>query len=250
MLRLELFTQIGLDSGALTMLGSIVHPMPEPGHFRGSVQRDEQEVGHFHVRVEEEAERSQIDVDLGRSARRGRADAPRDDEDCSCGGQESRTLRAGGFLLLFVGEGRGGYHVVLSARVGEEREVVYDSRRMVEGDRFAATVLRPGRYEVQNLESQASAKLDVSYPERGDRPYRPADPVTIAVTPRTLRPASISIGPAQGQIYEVRSQARIRIRLIEPYDRTEPREPRRLAKRPAAVAPEIREILRSRRRLS
>ena len=34
----NLFTQIGLDSASLTMLGTIVHSFPQPGEYRGVVR--------------------------------------------------------------------------------------------------------------------------------------------------------------------------------------------------------------------
>ena len=44
MISTSIFTQIGLDSGALTQLGSVVHPVPEPGEYRGVVLVDDEQV--------------------------------------------------------------------------------------------------------------------------------------------------------------------------------------------------------------
>ena len=36
----NLFTQIGLDSGSLTMLGAVIHSFRKPGEYRGSVRTE------------------------------------------------------------------------------------------------------------------------------------------------------------------------------------------------------------------
>jgi len=50
MINTTLFTQIGLDSGALTQLGSVVHQVPEPGEYRGVVLLDDEQVADFAFR--------------------------------------------------------------------------------------------------------------------------------------------------------------------------------------------------------
>ena len=228
------------------MLGSIIHPMTEPGTYRASVQRDGREVGHFHVSVEEGAEQLQANLDLSRAERRSRGGAQTGGKsECDCGQDEGLRLTPGGHLLLHVSEGPGGYSVVLASGPVGKQSAIYDSTVMAEGDRFAATVLRPGRYSVTNLQSKASGKLDVAYPERGDRPYVPENPVTVVVTAKSIRPASLSVGAAQGQIYEVRAPSRIRIDLLEPHDRPRQKGPRyRLAREPARPRQLLRDIQR------
>jgi hypothetical protein len=222
-LRAELFTQIGLDSGALTLLGAIAHPIEEPGLYRGSVQREAREVGHFHIHVKEGTDELQVNLDLARFERTSSgSEGP---ERCDCGSKESTKLEPGGHLLLHVSEGRGGYSVKLSDTSRKEREI-YDSAIMTGGDRFLATILRPGRYAITNTEGEGSAELEVAYPERGEKPYVPEDPVTVHVTSKGFRPASVSVGASQGQIYEVETSTRIQIELVEPYDRLRPEGPR------------------------
>jgi hypothetical protein len=241
-LNAELFSQIGLDSGTLTMLASIAHPLGEMGTYRGSVRRGDREVGHFHLSVGEDTERVQLNVDLSSAERRARAG---DETGCDCPEGETPRLRAGGYLLLHVGGGPGRYAVSLALGTGDDRRVVYDSGVLAIGDRFAATVLRPGRYTVTNSENDASGRLEVAYPERGDQPYVPADPIVVAVAAKSFRPASISVGAAQGQVYDIRAPSRIRITLAEPYDRPRPEGPRyRLVRRPNRV-PERRNTSKS-----
>ena len=212
MISTSLFTQIGLDSGALTQLGSVVHPVPEPGEYRGVVLVDEQQVADFAFVVAKQG-RPQLDVDV--AALVGPAD-----DDCGCGPRaDDGPLAAGGHLLLHVGSGRAAYAVVVSAVTANGRsQVVLDTRELAKGDLFAATVLRPGRYRVANTVTGAEAKLDVAYPELGRRPMLPGEPVRVTVGER-FEPDDISVRASQGQVYAVESGARIVIELVEPYDR-------------------------------
>ena len=178
MINTTLFTQIGLDSGALTQLGSVVHQVPEPGEYRGVVLVDEQQVADFAFVVAKQG-RPQLDVDVAALA------GPADD-DCGCGPRaDDGPLAPGGHLLLHVGSGRAAYAVVVSAVTANGRsQVVLDTRELATGDLFAATVLRPGRYRVANTVTGAEAKLDVAYPELGRRPMLPGEPVRVTVGDR------------------------------------------------------------------
>ena len=211
MITSALFTQVGLDSGALGLLGSVAHVLEKPGEYDGTVLVDDADAGQFQV-VVREGGASQVDVDLA-SVATGRGD------DCGCSGTPGPAiLRPGGHLLLHVGSGRGRYAAVLATGLGDNQQVVFDSRLLDASDVFAATVLRPGRYQVTNTENGATAALEVSYPERGRRPYRPADPVRVEVGAE-FSPREIQVGPAQGQVFAAQGPARVTIELAEPYDR-------------------------------
>jgi hypothetical protein len=216
-MRQELFTQIGLDSGALTMLGVVAHPINEPGSYRGSIQLGGAEVGDFHVSVGEAGGAAQVDIDLA-AAHDGAGDCG------CCEPDDTPTLAAGGYLVLHVGSGRGGYSVVLAKSCDEGYDPVFDSCRLTEGDIFTATVLRPGRYRVSNTDNGARAALVVTYPEIGSKPYTPAEPVRVEAGEK-LSPSQMEVGPAQAQVYLAQCPTRIRIELEEPFDR-EPEGPR------------------------
>lgn len=219
MTGLQLFTQVGLDSGALTLLGSVAHQLRKPGRYAGVVLVDDVETGDFSILVRDEGA-MQLSIDLAAVTVTG-----------SGGGivrklDEGGPLRAGGYLLLHVGSGDGRYAAVITDASEESSEVVFDSRRLEAPDVFAATVLRPGRYSVTNVENDAKAALEVAYPEPVREPYRPAEPVHIQVG-RVFEPRNVKAGPAQQQIYTAGAAARVRIELVEPYDRSpEPERPR------------------------
>lgn len=209
MISTSIFTQVGLDSGALTLLGVVARRLEQAGQYRGVVLVDDATVGDFQFTVADEG-LTQLDIDLAMA--RGR------DAGCGCG-KSGRTgsLRVGGYVVFHVGSGDDRYSVVITRMVGQEEAVVFDSRRLEKNDVFAATVLRPGRYTVTNSENQARADLEVAMPQRGRTPYRPAEPLHIVVGPE-FSPSEIAVGSGQGQVYTSLSEARIVIELVEPYD--------------------------------
>jgi hypothetical protein len=230
MINTQLFTQIGLDSGALSQLGSVVHQVSEPGDYRGVVLRGDDQVADFSFVVAKEG-RSQLDLDVAA------LDAGGQDDDCGCGptSHDTTPLAVGGYLLVHVGSGRGRYAVVVSIvdASGKESRQVFDSRELGAGDIFAATVLRPGRYGVTNAADGSTARLEVPYPEPGREPLRLGDPVTIKVGRGGFSPDEVKVKPGQGQTYAVETGARVVIELVEPYDRKPTDRPRyRWSRRP------------------
>jgi hypothetical protein len=216
MINTEIFMQIGLDSGALTLLGAVAHPVHEPGPYWGVVLRDGEEVAGFGFVVAEEG-RTQLDVDVAKVAGAGRTGAGRTGCGCCTDPDADPHLRAGGMLLVHVGSGRGAYAVVVSAGEGDARRVVFDSRQLEKGDLFTATVLRPGRYAVTNTVNGARAELEVRYPERRRESLRAAEPVQVRAGDR-FDPERLTVQPTQGQVYAAETAARVVIELVEPYD--------------------------------
>jgi hypothetical protein len=239
MINTEIFMQIGLDSGALTLLGAVAHPVHDPGPHHGVVLLDGEEVADFGFVVAEEG-RTQLDVDVAKVAGAGRTGCG-----CCTDPDAAPHLRAGGMLLVHVGSGRGAYAVVVSAGEGDAQRVVFDSRQLEKGDLFTATVLRPGRYAVTNTVNGARAKLEVRYPERRREPLRAAEAVQVRVGDR-FDPERLAVQPTQGQVYAAETSARVVIELVEPYDgapvegaprfRLAARRPAAPAARPGATA--------------
>ena len=212
MINTTLFTQIGLDSGALTRLGAVIHPVSEPGSYRGVVLVGDEQVADFAF-VVAQGGRTQLDVDVA-------ALTEERDDNCGCGPKSDRMapLAPGGHLVVHVGSGRSAYWVLLSAEDSGQSRVELDTRELRSGDLFAATVLRPGRYAVTNTVSGASATLEVPYPESGRQPMQFGDPVRVRVS-GGFEPAELTARPGQGQLYAVEEAARIVLELVEPYDR-------------------------------
>jgi len=47
---------------------------------------------------------------------------------------------------------------------------------------FGLTLIRPGRYALQNTIARTKAEIVVTYPKVGKTPYRPADPLQVEAT--------------------------------------------------------------------
>lgn len=204
----HLFTQIGLDSGALTMLGAVVHGFEEAGEYRGTARKDDLPEATFQVTVDPGCAIAQVDIDLAALL----------DEDDRCGDDARRfTVHPKGFAVFRVSKGSGGYWVNVR-RADEDRAVkAYDSRRLEEGDIFSALLLRPGRYSLANELSKARADVTVAYPTVGKTAYRP--PAALhAECGDTIKPSAIRLKPAQGLNIHATGPARIKIALVEPDD--------------------------------
>src|SRR3954451_14605684 len=60
----HLITQTSLDSGSLTMLGTLARNFPEPGEYSGTVFLGMETIGLFHLKVDNECPAMQVNIDL------------------------------------------------------------------------------------------------------------------------------------------------------------------------------------------
>jgi hypothetical protein len=213
----HIFTQTTVDSGALTQLGVVVRQFPRPGDYLGTIFHREQPVGRFYLSIDKSCPATQVNIDLATVGRDAGA------EGCS-GGVPAAGFVVGpeGYVVLHVSHGAGGFAAAVAA-LGESREreaESFDSRALTAGDLFGVTLIRPGTYQVTNLDTEATAEIVVAYPRVGDQPFRPADPVAVQCTDSGFEPSSIQIEAAQGQVYQVQTSrpSRIRVELVEPDD--------------------------------
>ena len=206
----HLFTHHDLDSGALTMLGPVVHQFNEPGNYRGDVFWNDQHAGRFTLCVQEACPATQVDIDLSKLP----ADA-----DCGCDGSAGSAfvVRLRGYAVFHVSSALGGYAVTISS-TGEKPVRVFDSRELAPGDIFAASMLRPGRYSLTNTITKAKGEIVVAYPKTGGRPSGELDPITIECGEKEFKPARIVLQTAQGQVYHIKARARLVIELVEADD--------------------------------
>jgi hypothetical protein len=219
----HLFTQTSVDSGALTMLGTVIHRFREPGEYLGMAERGS-EARSFHVRVDAQSPAMQVNVDL---ASLGPV-AP-DTPSCGCkhgeaGPHPTFVVNPAGYVVFHVSGGAGGYRVRVG-RLEQPKAVLFDSARLDGDDLFAVTLIRPGTYSVRNTITKARGEIVVAYPKAGKRPYQPPAPVEIECTEKTLRPSKIKLEAAQGQVYRFGTPSRIAIELLEPDDGPKGGEP-------------------------
>jgi len=219
----HIFTQTSLDSGALTMLGAIIHNFPEPGIYHGTVFQGPETVALFQLLVEEDSPAMQADIDLAALK------APAECCDCGSEGHDVEqyfSVNPKGYAVFYVSRGAGGYAVQVAkvpAEGDKEQQkkraaAAFDSRELKDGDLFAATLIRPGTYSVTNENAKATGQIAVAFPKPGKAPFRPGDPVSIECTAAVFRPAKIAIEASQGQLYRVKVPSRIKIELLKPDD--------------------------------
>jgi hypothetical protein len=231
LLNRDLIAQIGTDSGALTMLGVVIHRFREPGEYLGVADRGGR-TGSFRLTVDPASPAMQANVDLAAlDSARARND------DCGCHADEPPhrhfVVNPEGWVVFHVSRGRVGYAVRVGLTHGDEP--AFNSESLDGEDMFAVTLLRPGTYSVRNTTTGAVGEIVVEYPrEPGKEPRPPGPPVEVTATEKILRPAKIAIRPGQGQLYRFRTPSRIAIELVTPDDgpkaRTTP-APKRGARR-------------------
>ena len=211
------FLQTGLDSGALTMLGVVVHQLEEPGEYRGSVSGGDGPQAEFFVTADPDSAVAQATIDLATVGReRG--------EKC----EQRVTVHPKGYVVLRVSGGTGGHRVHLRRNDEDRERRAYDTAELQPGDTFSGVVLRPGRYSMANVLSGARGELTVRYPEVGKEAFRPPAPVEAEVG-ESISPERIELWPTQGINFHVVAPARVRIELLEPDDGPGPRATRRRA---------------------
>jgi hypothetical protein len=233
----HLFTQIGLDSGSLTMLGTLVHGFTEPGEYRCALHAGPDVKAVFIVHADPESSNAHATVDLAALA--GGA-PPTDAGECGCEGSPEKAaaiprfvVNPRGHVVFRVGSGGGQFYVHARRTASPAEDKGYDTRAMADGDTFAAILLRPGTYAMTNTLAKAKGEIVVDYPPLKERHYRPGEPVRVTCDARGFSPASLRVGPGQGVIVESSTPSRIAITLSKaddgPADRVRPRPPRRFA---------------------
>ncbi len=141
-------------------------------------------------------------------------------------------LTAGGYASFSTRNARGLDTVIVARRHGAEADE-FDSRRLGPGDVYGLTPVRPGVYSVRNTFGDATGQIVVDYPVVGSRPYRPAEPVRVSCTRNGLVPNDIRIGPGQGIVFDIETDTRLIIDLVEPDDGPNPRPRGRSGRGPA-----------------
>ena len=154
----NLFTQVGLDSGSLTMLGGVTHRFLEPGQYRGVVYQGKEILGGFYISVDKDSAAAQANIDL--AAFEGSSATPATSSGNSgCGCQPGGThapakfeLNPKGYAVFHVSAGPGGYAVRVGKAVEDPKEQnQFDSRELKGDDIFSAFILRPGTYSVMKV---------------------------------------------------------------------------------------------------
>jgi hypothetical protein len=202
-----LFTQIGLDSGALTQLGLVAHRFTEVGNYRGVVLLQDEIAANFGLCVDENCAASQVNIDLT-LANNGKGS-------CCNTDVQTYTLHPSGYAIFHIGCGAGGYAATVG-RLGQPP--VFDSRVLQPGDFFTATILRPGTY-VARCKGVPDCRIIAGYPSgRGRVAYKPPAPARVVVGSGRFNSEVLELKPVQPVVFEIQQKARITIELVKPDD--------------------------------
>ena len=221
----NLYTQIGLDSGSLTMLGTIVHQLCEPGEYRGALHLGADVKAVFSITADPTSPIAQVTVDLAGLEKKQAGEAPTGEEGpCGCGGKgtsggDRYTVNPRGYVLFHVQSGTGGYYVHLRRIDAAQNDKGYDTRTLKNGDAFTAMILRPGTYSIRNTLNKSKAEAVVHYPKIGDKRYTPPAPVRIECNANGFdTKGRVELGVGQGLVFNARADSRIEIKLEKPDD--------------------------------
>jgi hypothetical protein len=213
----NLFTQTDLDSGLLTILGSVIHSFSEPGEYRGSVHKAGDTQAVFYITVDKNSPAAHVNIDLATLPEYSSATKK---ECCDESTASHFTVNPRGYVVFHVSGGSGGFSVHVRRADEDPKTQVFNSQELGAGDLFSASIIRPGTYSVANqlVKTNAQAVVVVSYPQMEKTAYRPPAPVHVQVGPGGFEPARNELKPGQGLVFEVKASARIVVALVKPDD--------------------------------
>lgn len=221
----NLFTQVGLDSAALTMLGGVTHRFLEPGQYRGVVYQGKEILGGFYINVDKNSAVAQANIDLTAFGSSPASPAANSGDTC-CGCQDDGgqalakfDLNPKGYAVFHVSAGAGGYAVRVGKAAEDPKEQnQFDSRELKGDDIFSAVILRPGTYSVANVLGKGKGEVTVSYPKIGKTPYRPPAPVKVEFSDRGCEPGKVELQPGQAVLFHCKVPSRIKLELLKADD--------------------------------
>lgn len=209
------FRQTRIESASLGVLGTIAHPISDEGEYAGTVLQRGIQVATFQLRVDSEVNNPQANVDLATLIPERRRREERFKE-------PSFAVTSKGYLVLYVSQGPGGFHVLLD-KLGVDKDYegkplrVFDSRTLQQGDVFIVSLLRPGRYKVTDRLGKGRGQMKVAYPTSEKQPYAPPPPEGISVTEEGFNPTELGIRAAQGVVFTIQAaKASLTVNLVEP----------------------------------
>lgn len=212
-LNQQAFAQTTFNSGRLSVMGVIAHPLPQEGHYVGRVFLQGKEIATFRLDVQKEHENRQVDIDLARLTARKKPD-----DDC----MKAPDFGVGpeGYLVLYVSGGPGGYHVTLDRLERDRPRQVLDTQALRQGDLFVLTLLRPGLYEMVAKGVKGKGLIRVAYPKPSKKPFEPPAPERITVNKTGFSPNEVKLSAAQGVIFAIEeaSKVSVAVQLVEPDD--------------------------------
>lgn len=211
-LNRHLFTETSTDSGALNVLGSVVHQFEDTGDYRIDIFREDQYVTHRYLVVDDEEPRTQVTLDAATLPEV--QDRDKHEHSCCCDDHEVLHLRENGHFVFDVSRGPGGFSIRVTE--ADDGDPAFDSRELDEDDHFAATLMRPGQYVARQVETEAELAVTVPYPN--DKGRGVPEPERLTVTDDGFETAGVEVKTGQSLVFDITTSARIEIELEKPDD--------------------------------
>jgi hypothetical protein len=225
----HVFTTRVFDSGALTVLATVIHQFADPGKYIVSIRRDDAVVGSTRFDVVADGP-NQLNIDLAAGGIPGKASpfersarASAGAKDCNCGGggaahaASAAAMPAGapppkvvspqGFVQFHVSHGEGR----LSAQVRKEQtdKILFDTTLLGTGDLFAVSLLAPAKFTLANTAGTATGSVTVTFSKEVARKIKATTPVFADVSKSAFTPKDLQVSSGQGLVFRVQDAARI-----------------------------------------
>lgn len=180
------------DSGALVQPDFVVHPCTHAGRHQVDVQRHGKLITSIMLDVDPEHSDKQVSIDLAALQQ------PEQKEDCCCH-DKAPVYRVSqhGYALFYVGSGSGGYSVKSFPLNDGQEGAPFDSQHLQQGDLFGTTLLRPGRYRLEDPPNKVSVILHVEAVKPGRTRYVPPDALQLDI-PELRKHKELRLQQAQG----------------------------------------------------
>ena len=223
MINRQLFTTRVFDSGALTVLASVIHQFGEAGLYYVTIRRGDAVLGTTRFQVSTESTAMQLNVDLAVAGSAGARSAfirgaRAASKDCHCGSSVSeaphaataagpRIVSTKGYVQFFVSQGEGG----LSASIAKEsgNKVLFDTTALGSGDLFALSLLAPAKFSMVNKAASATGTITVTLSKEVLRNLKATAPVYVDASKGAFAPKDVQLSSAQGLVFRVKDAARI-----------------------------------------
>lgn len=209
-LNRALFSKRTLESGALSVLGTIFHRFEAAGIYEVTIRVERGASQRVQVNVVNSGAPNQINLDVTTLG---------GDSDCQCEENEARSLNAGGVMGFYTSKGGSPFTVTIEQIAERERKLVLDSTQGIpSGDLFSVTLIRPGTYRVTNALNKSAMTVSVNLP-KGEK-YLVSQTKSVEVVAEGFKSRGETLFPGQTLVFQCHVPAQLRVELLD-----EPAEP-------------------------
>ncbi len=201
----HLIKQTRFDSGSLTQLGFVAHQYKTSGRYKVDVYRENELRTSCYIDVDTDNESLQASIELSglelgiNTSKKG---------SCCDSNVKIYKINREGYALFYVNKGAGKYHVKSYYLESRGESYLFDSTTLNKGDLFGLTLLRPGRYQLRDGNSNPLSSLVVEAVKPLEKKYVPPEAINVELS-EIHKMKEISLLQAQGIIFNAKSDNRV-----------------------------------------